>query len=73
MYDFNNNISFIEWISQPMDENDEDLGCSYGTDDNTNKTITKEEFDNIKNKYDESKFVSVDTELTDENIDKYIK
>ena len=69
----NNNISFIEWIAQPMDENDEDLGYSYGTDDNTNKTITKEEFDNIKNKYDDSKFVSVDTELTDENIDKYIK
>lgn len=69
----NNNISFIEWIAQPMDENAEDLGYSYGTDDNTNKTITKEEFDNIKNKYDDSKFVSVDTELTDKNIDKYIK
>ena len=65
-------VSFIEWISEPVDEDYEISGYHYGTENESNE-ITKEEFDKIKNKYDGYSFVSIETKLTNENIDKYIK
>ena len=40
--------------------------------DTENTEISESEYNQINSKYDGYKFYPVDTELTDENVDKYI-
>ena len=74
----NSNTEFLDSIGYyfELDENGlekkSDFIKHYG-EENNNTNITEEEYNNIKSKYNNYKFYDIATELTDSNIDKYLK
>ena len=69
----NKKITFLEWVAAPYTEEDE-IGYSHSIGANDSQEITKEEYESILKKYYSSyTFVPIDIELTNENIDKYVK
>lgn len=69
-------FQLLDQLIGPMDENIEENPKYYKYDNGTEKRaeITKQEYESVLNKYDDKfKLVTIDTELTNENIDEYVK
>lgn len=69
-------FQLLDQVMGPMDESTEESTNYYKYDVVTEKRaeISKQEYDSVLNKYDKKyKLVTIDTELTNENIDKYVK
>lgn len=68
----NKKTSFLESFGEPyIDE--PSVKYWHGNKNDEVEEISKEEYKNLIKKYENYNFVSIDTKLTDENIDKYIK
>ena len=74
----NSNIEFLDSVGYyfELDENGTEKKSNftkhYGEEKNET-SITEAEYNNLKSKYNSYKFYDITTELTDSNIDKYLK